>query len=307
MRAYTGLLKPSGRRCRTAEIMELSVVIVSYNVKSYLGQALRSVIDAAVNIKSEVIVVDNGSTDGSPEMVAESFPKVKLIRSSSNRGYASACNTGIDASTGEYILILNPDTIVSPDALNTTLHFMNDHPEAGAAGARMADGNGRFLPESKRAFPSPLTSFFRLSGLSYLFKSSPVINRYYLGHIPENKNCRADILTGAFMFIKRKALDKAGLFDTAFFMYGEDIDLSWRIIQSGYINYYLAEAQIIHFKGKSAGHNNPECIRHFYNAMIIFSKKYFSGALLPFIVVSVKTRMYIALLLAHTRRLLVKS
>jgi O-antigen biosynthesis protein len=280
---------------------ELSVVIVSYNVKNYLRQALDSVFIAIKDIDAEVIIVDNNSSDGSPEMVEELFHEVKLLRSPANYGYAAACNTGIELSSGSFILILNPDTIVKPYTFTVCLQFMNDHPDAGAIGARMTDGEGRFLPESKRAFPSPTTSFFRLTGLGLIFKKSQVLNRYYLGNFPDNKTCRADILTGAFMFLRRKALDEAGLFDTAFFMYGEDIDLSWRIVQEGFNNYYLSEADIIHFKGKSSGNYNPEGIRHFHEAMIIFSRKYFSKLLLPVIFITVKVKMYLSLSLAYIR------
>jgi GT2 family glycosyltransferase len=286
--------------------MDLSVIIVSFNVKSCLGQAIRSVITATKDIRSEIVVIDNHSSDGSPEMVETLFPEIKLIRSAINSGYAAACNCGIRVASGEFILILNPDTVVAPEALSVCLHFMRENPDAGAVGAHMSDGQGRFLPESKRGFPSPLTSFFRLTGLAFLFKKSGLINRYYLGNIPCDKNCRADILTGAFMFIRRDALEKAGLFDEAFFMYGEDIDLSWRIVQNGFNNYYLADARITHFKGMSAGNNNPYCIRHFYNAMIIFSKKYFSRFILPPVILAIKGRMYLALFLAYIRKQNVK-
>jgi O-antigen biosynthesis protein len=282
--------------------MDLSVIIVSFNVKNYLEQALHSVVAASAGIRSEVIVIDNCSSDGSAEMVEDLFPEIRLIRSETNSGYAAACNTGIEISSGEFILILNPDTIVSPSAFSLCLKFMHENPDAGAVGARMTDGCGNFLPESKRGFPSPLTAFFRLTGLAFVFKKSALLNRYYLGNLPDDKDCRSDILTGAYMFIRREAIEKAGLFDTAFFMYGEDIDLSWRIVSAGYNNYFLAGASITHFKGMSSGTNNPLCIKHFYDAMIIFSKKYFRRFLLPLIIPSIKARMYLALFLAHIRK-----
>jgi len=282
--------------------MDLSVIIVSFNVKSYLQQALHSVITATAGINSEIIVVDNCSSDRSPEMVETLFPQISLIRSGKNIGYAAACNMGIGVSSGEFVLILNPDTIVKPEALSISLKFMRDNPDAGAAGARMTDGRGRFLPESKRGFPSPLTALFRLTGLSFVFKKSALVNQYYIGNMPDDKNCRADILTGAYMFIRRQALEKAGLFDPAFFMYGEDIDLSHRIVCAGYHNYYLADVRITHFKGMSSGNNDPDCIRHFYEAMIIFSKKYFSRHLLSIIVPAIKAKMYSALFFAYFRK-----
>ena len=229
--------------------MELSVIIVSFNVSTYLRQALVSVIAAAEGTAREIIVVDNNSSDGSAEMVRDEFKDVRLIVSENNEGYPAACNKGIQASAGSYILILNPDTAVEPDAIKTALAFMRSHPDAGAAGARMVDGNGAFLPESKRGFHSPLTTLFRFIGMWKLFRRSAFFNAYYLGHLPENEICKADILTGAFMLIRRDALDRAGLFDTAFFMYGEDIDLCWRIRKACYCNYYLPDVRITHFKG----------------------------------------------------------
>ncbi|MRR20004.1 glycosyltransferase family 2 protein [bacterium] len=256
--------------------MELSVIIVSYNVRNYLRQALSSTITAAEGISHEITVVDNQSTDGSPEMVEREFPSVRLIVSGTNQGFSAACNKGISASSGNHLLILNPDTVVSREALARALAFMRSHPEAGAAGARMTDGNGRFLPESKRGFPSPFTSLFRFAGLGKLFPESALFNAYYLGDKPDDEICRADILTGAFMMIRREALDKAGLFDTSYFMYGEDIDLSWRIIKAGYFNYYLPDVHIIHYKGRSAMADRKSSIRHFYGAMKIFAVRHLS-------------------------------
>ena len=254
--------------------MELSVIIVSYNVCGYLRQALRSVTEAASGIRHEITVIDNHSVDGSAEMVHDEFTYVRLIVSETNEGFSSACNRGIKASTGKFILILNPDTVIAPDSLDKALTFMHSHPDAGAAGARMTDGNGRFLPESRRGFPSPLTSLFKFIGMGRLFPRSPLFNAYYLGHLPEDEICRADILTGAFMLIRREALDKAGLFDPAFFMYGEDIDMSWRIRKAGYFNYYLPEVQIVHYKGRSAATDRESSVSHFYGAMKIFAVKH---------------------------------
>jgi len=254
--------------------MELSVIIVSWNVRDYLRQALRSVIAAAEGISFDITVVDNNSSDGSPDMVEKEFSRVRLIVSKSNEGFSAACNKGIRASSGDYILILNPDTVVRPDALVRALAFMHSHPDAGAAGARMTDGNGRFLPESKRGFPSPLTSLFRFTGLGRLFPRSALFNAYYLGEMPDDEICRADILTGAFMMIRREALTKTGLFDTAYFMYGEDIDLSWRIRKAGYYNYYLSDVQITHYKGRSTLTDRVGSLRHFYGAMKIFAVRH---------------------------------
>jgi GT2 family glycosyltransferase len=254
--------------------MELSVIIASYNVCDYLREAIRSVIEASRGLETEIIIVDNDSSDGSASMVEREYPEVRLIVSGSNEGFSAACNRGITASSGEFILILNPDTILFPDALSKALLFMRSHPDAGAAGAHMTDGDGRFLPESKRGFPSPLTSFFKLSGIWKIFPRSALFNAYYLGHLPEDSTCRADILTGAFMLIRRTALEQSGLFDTRFFMYGEDIDLSWRIRLAGWHNYYLHDVRITHFKGKSASFCRESSVCHFYEAMYIFAEKH---------------------------------
>jgi len=254
--------------------MDLSVIIVSFNVREYLVQAVASVIEATASADCEIIVVDNCSSDGSPETIGLQFRNVRVIRNEKNFGFAAACNTGINASSGRFILILNPDTIVQPDAVTAALCFMKQHPEAGAAGARMVDANGTFLPESKRGFPSLRASLFRVTGMHRIFPRSSFFNAYYLGHRPDNLTCRADILTGAFMMIRREALEKAGLFDTSFFMYGEDIDLSWRLVKAGYTNYFVAESRITHFKGKSAEEDDISRIRNFYGAMIIFARKH---------------------------------
>jgi len=256
--------------------MELSVVIVSYNVSTLLRGALQSVIYACRGTEHEIIVVDNNSSDSSATIVRDEFPGVRLILSCTNEGFSAACNRGILASSGEYILILNPDTITEGEAIHRALNFMKSHPEAGASGARMTDGNGRFLPESKRGFPSPLTALFRFTGLGKIFPASAFFNAYYVGNKPETVTCRADILTGAFMLIRRKALEKAGPFDTSFFMYGEDIDLSWRIIKAGYLNYYLHDVRITHFKGRSSVQQREASMRHFWDAMVIFSVKHFN-------------------------------
>lgn len=254
--------------------MELSVIIISYNVCDYLRQALASVITATTGISREIIVVDNHSSDGSVAMTRDEFRDVRLIISESNEGYAAACNKGIRASAGDFVLILNPDTVVESDAIKAAMIFMRSHPDAGAAGARMVNGDGNFLPESKRGFPSPVTSFFRLTGIGKLFPRSAFFNAYYLGHLSEYETCRADILTGAFMLIRREALDKAGLFDTAFFMYGEDIDLCWRIRKAGFYNYYLPGVGITHFKGRSSMIDKEASLKHFYDAMKIFACKH---------------------------------
>lgn len=210
-------------------------------------------------------------------MVRERFPEVKLIVNTDNPGFAIANNQAIRQSSGEYILILNPDTLVEEDTFRQCLAFMDAHPEAGAMGVRLIDGSGKFLPESKRGFPSPWVAFCKTFGLSSLFPRSPVFNKYYLGHLDEHEIHEVDVLAGCFMFMRRTALDKAGLLDEAFFMYGEDIDLSYRITKAGFKNYYYPGTSIIHYKGESTKKGSLNYVKTFYQAMIIFAQKHFSG------------------------------
>lgn len=257
--------------------MRLSVIIVNYNVKHFLEQALLSVRKAMQGIAGEVWVVDNRSVDGSVRMLREKFPEVRLIANAENVGFAKANNQAIRESRGEYVLLLNPDTVVEEDTFAKCLTFMDAHPEAGAMGVKLIDGGGAYLPESKRGFPTPWVAFCKTFGLSALFPRSRVFNRYYLGHLDPGQTAEVDVLAGCFMWIRREALDKAGLLDEAFFMYGEDIDLSYRIARAGYRNYYYPEARIIHYKGESTKRGSLNYVRTFYQAMIIFARKHFSG------------------------------
>ena len=257
--------------------MRLSVIIVNYNVRHFLEQALRSVRKAMLGIDGEVWVVDNNSVDDSVRMVQEIFPEVKLIANQHNPGFSIANNQAIRESTGEYVLLLNPDTLVEEDTFSKCLDFMDAHPAAGALGVKLIDGSGKFLPESKRGFPTPWVAFCKTVGLSSFFPKSKWFNQYYLGFLGENETNEIDVLVGAFMFMRRTALDKAGLLDEAFFMYGEDIDLSYRITQAGFKNYYFPETKIIHYKGESTKKGSLNYVRTFYQAMIIFARKHFEG------------------------------
>jgi GT2 family glycosyltransferase len=256
--------------------MKLSVIIVNYNVRYFLEQCLYSVFKAAQNIKLEVFVVDNNSVDRSVEMVREKFPQVKLIVNKENTGFSRANNQAIRQSTGEYVLLLNPDTVVEEDTFVKILDFMDNHPDAGGLGVKMLDGKGNFLPESKRGLPTPEVAFYKIVGLSALFPNSQRFARYHLGYLDKDKIHQVEILSGAFMLLRRKVLDKIGLLDEGFFMYGEDIDLSYRIIKAGYKNYYFPETRIIHYKGESTKKSSINYVFVFYNAMIIFAKKHFS-------------------------------
>ncbi|MBU1012889.1 MAG: glycosyltransferase family 2 protein [Bacteroidetes bacterium] len=256
--------------------MKLSIVIVNYNVKHFFRQCLNSVILAAKTLSYEIICIDNHSVDGSSEMISKDFPQIKLIKNDINLGFGKACNQGIKIAQGEYILILNPDTVLENDSLTKPIIFMDAHPEAGSLGVKMLDGNGKFLPESKRGLPTPAAAFYKMSGLSKLFFPSRIFGKYYLDQLNKDEIQSVHVLTGAYMLIRKSVLEKTGYFDEQFFMYGEDVDLSHRIIQAGYKNYYFPETRIIHYKGESTKKESIEYVYSFYRAMLIFSKKHFS-------------------------------
>ena len=257
--------------------MKLAVIIVNYNVRHFLEQALLSVRKASAGLAVETWVVDNNSVDDSVAMVQEKFPEIKLIVNRDNIGFSKANNQAIRASTAEYVLLLNPDTVVQQDTFHKTLSFMDLHSDSGGLGVRTIDGSGTFLPESKRGFPSPWVAFCKSFGLSHLFPKSPIFNGYYLGHLSETGTYPIDVLVGSFMLMRRSVLDKVGLLDEDFFMYGEDIDLSYRIVKGGFKNYYFGDTTIIHYKGESTKKGSLNYVRVFYGAMIIFAKKHFKG------------------------------
>lgn len=268
--------------------MQLSVIIVNYNVKYFLEQCLCSVARAIaagqqqpVNrppLTVEVIVVDNQSTDGSIDYLQPQFPFVRFMSNSENIGFARANNQAIQQCSGQYILFLNPDTIIPEDCFIQCIGFMESHANAGALGIRMIDGSGQYLKESKRGFPSPWVSFCKMAGLTTFFPSSKWFAGYYLGHLPEKENHVVDVLAGAFMLVGRVAIEKTGGFDERFFMYAEDIDLSYRIQQAGFLNYYFAGATIIHFKGEST-RKDARYVQLFYKAMIQFVQKHYQGTI----------------------------
>ena len=265
--------------------MQLSVIIVNYNVKYFLEQCLCSVQKALAGMTGEIIVVDNNSSDNSIEYLSPRFPEVQFVANKENTGFARGCNRGWQAAQGKYILFLNPDTIIPEDSLQLCLAFMESHPDAGAIGVKMLDGSGKFLKESKRAFPSPMTSLYKLFGLAKIFPRSKTFSKYHFGHLDENENNKVDVLAGAFMMISKKLLEKTGGFDEAFFMYGEDVDLSYRIqkeacpgTEGNYKNYYFAGTRIIHFKGESTRKGSMNYVRMFYTAMSIFVRKHYGGS-----------------------------
>ncbi len=254
--------------------MKLSVIIVNYNVELYLKQCLLSVFKSR-NIDFEVFVVDNNSADLSCEMVKKEFPQVKLIANKDNPGFAKANNQALAMAQGEYMLLLNPDTVVAEDTFENTCRFMDEHPDAGALGVKMLDGYGGFLPESKRGFPSPFVAFCKIFGLSSLFPKSRLFGKYHLRYLNENECHVIDILAGAFMLMRSSTLWKMGFLDETFFMYGEDIDMSYRVTLAGYKNYYLPE-RIIHYKGESTQKDTLKYVKIFYESMLIFFKKHYA-------------------------------
>ncbi|SFD01821.1 Glycosyltransferase, GT2 family [Flexibacter flexilis DSM 6793] len=242
-----------------------------------MEQALLSVRKASQNIDTEVWVVDNNSVDGSVQMVREKFPEVKVIANTQNTGFSKANNQAIKLSDAKYILLLNPDTVVEENTFTSCCQFMDAHPEAGGLGVKMVDGKGVFLPESKRGLPTPWVSFYKIFGLAALFPRSKRFGKYHLTYLDKDQTHEVEVLSGAFMLMRKETLDKVGLLDEDYFMYGEDIDLSYRILLGGYKNYYFAGTRIIHYKGESTKKASVNYVFIFYNAMLIFAKKHFSG------------------------------
>jgi len=257
--------------------MQLSIIIVNYNVKHFLMQCLQSVKKAIAGMDAEVFVVDNNSPDDSVEMVKEKFPWVNLIANIENRGFSCANNQAIKRAKGEFVLLLNPDTLIEEDTFTKCIDFMKQTPDAGALGVKMINGNGEFLPESKRALPIPSVAFYKIFGLAKLFPRSKKFGSYHLTCLDNDKTQAVEVLSGAFMLIRKKVLDEIGLLDETFFMYGEDIDLSYRITQAGYKNYYLPEPKIVHYKGESTKKGTIKYVIVFYKAMQIFAKKHFTN------------------------------
>ncbi|HAP02235.1 MAG TPA: glycosyl transferase family 2, partial [Bacteroidetes bacterium] len=282
--------------------MKLSVVVVNYNVKSFLEQALLSVRKASRNLAVEIFVVDNHSVDGSVEMLKQKFPEIILIENKENVGFSRANNQAIKISKGEYVLLLNPDTVVEEDTFEKCIRFMDEHADAGALGVKMLDGSGKFLPESKRGFPTPAVAFYKAFGLTKLFPRSKTFAKYYLGNLSPDETNEAEVLAGAFMLLRKKALDQCGLLDENFFMYGEDIDLSYRVIKSGWKNYYFADTRIIHYKGESTKRGSLNYVRMFYMAMIVFARKHFSQQRASGLIFMLNAAIYLRASLALIRR-----
>ena len=261
--------------------MKLSVVIVSYNVRELLTACIDSVVKAAEGIDTEVFVVDNNSADDTVEVIARDYPWVHLINNKENLGFSKANNIAIRQSEGEYVLLLNPDTVVAEGTLSGAVEFMDQYPEAGGVGVRMHNADGTLAPESRRAVPTPLVAARKMLGFT---------KRYYMSYLPWDKPGKIEVISGAFMMLRRKAIDEVGLLDEDFFMYGEDIDLSYRLLKGGWQNWYLP-LDIIHYKGQSTQKSDFRYVHVFYQAMLIFFRKHYSH-LSFFFTMPVKVAIY---------------
>lgn len=270
--------------------MKLSVIIVNYNVKFYLEQCIMSLRRALSGIDAEVFVVDNHSRDGSVEYLSGRFPDVNFISSNHNLGFARANNVAIRQCRGEYVLLLNPDTIVGEDTLRNVLDFMEAHPAAGGTGVRMIKADGHDAMESRRGLPTPMTSFYKMCGLCARYPRSRRFGRYYMSYLSWDKPVRIEVISGAFCMLRKAAIDNVGLLDEEFFMYGEDIDLSFRLLKAGYENWYYP-SRILHYKGESTLKSSFRYVHVFYGAMLIFFRKHY-GHVSVFLGVPVKFAIY---------------
>ncbi|HOX86831.1 MAG TPA: glycosyltransferase [bacterium] len=261
----------------------ISVIIVSYNVRAFLDQALTSILRALKGIDHEIFVVDNASTDGSPEWIAEKYPLVQLIRNRHNMGFARANNQALEKSQGRFVCLINPDTIIQEDTFSVLLDFVATHPDAGAVGCKILNPDGTLQLACRRSFPTPWVAFSKIVGLAKLFPKSRLFGRYNLTYLDPDQAAPVDALSGSFMLVRRETIDKVGCLDESFFMYGEDLDWCYRIQQAGWQNYYCPQTQIIHFKGESSKKSPFAQRRLFYEAMQLFVVKHFSRgqALIP--------------------------
>ena len=261
--------------------MKLSVVIVSYNVRELLIACIDSVVKAAEGIDTEVFVVDNKSVDDTIEVISRDYPWVHLINNKENLGFSKANNIAIRQAEGEYVLLLNPDTVVAEGTLRGAIEFMDQHPEAGGAGVRMHNADGALAPESRRAVPTPMVAARKMLGFT---------KRYYMSYLSWDEPGQIEVISGAFMLLRRKAIDQVGMLDEDFFMYGEDIDLSYRLLKGGWQNWYLP-LDIIHYKGQSTQKSDFRYVHVFYQAMLIFFRKHYSH-LSFFFTLPVKVAIY---------------
>lgn len=257
--------------------MKLSVIIVNYNVVHFLELCLHSVLRATKDLETEIIVVDNQSMDGSIAMLEQKFPEVTLLANQENLGFSKANNQAVRVATGDYILFLNPDTVMPEDFFQKILPYMDSHPEAGAIGPRLIDGRGVFAPDSKKSFPTLSVALFKTMGLGRLFPKSSYFNKYYAVHVPAERTAEVEVLSGCCMLVRRSVLAMAGNgFDEDYFMYCEDVDLCYRIREAGFKNIYFPETSLIHYKGESTRKASLSYVRIFNEALVTFVKKHYS-------------------------------
>ncbi len=251
---------------------KVSIIIVNYNVKYFLENCLLSVLKSVKHVRAEIIVADNHSTDGSSDYFKDRFPQVHFIYLPQNVGFAKANNKALQSATGEYILFLNPDTIIAEDTIDCCIQYMEQDRKAGAIGVQMIDGSGHFLPESKRGLPDTKNSFGKITGLGNIIPN--LFGGYYASHLKKDETGPVDVLAGAFFFTRKIILNEIGSFDEQFFMFGEDVDLSYRIQKAGYKNMYLGSTSIIHFKGESSQKKSAAYRKYFFGAMHLFVNKH---------------------------------
>ena len=276
--------------------MKLSVVIVNYNVRHYITQCLYSVRRAIEGMDADVYVVDNHSQDDSVEYIRRHFPDVHLIESNHNLGFAKANNIAIRRSTAEYVLMLNPDTIVGENTFRDAVRFMDEHPQSGAIGVRMLKCDGGDAMESRRGRPTPMTAFYKMCGLCAKFPMSHRFGKYYMSYLPWDTPQKIEVISGAFCMMRKKALDITGLVDEDFFMYGEDIDLSCRILDAGFENWYVP-TKILHYKGESTKKSSFRYVHVFYEAMLIYFRKHY-GHISFFISIPIKLAIFVKAFIA---------
>lgn len=258
--------------------MQLSVVILNYNVRYFLEICLLSVQEAIASIDAEIIVVDNNSSDDSVLMIQEKFPNVKLIQNKENFGFPKGNNIGVRQAKGKFVCILNPDTVVAEDTFVKILAFAERQNNIGIIGCKLIDGTGKFLPESKRGIPTPWVAFTKVLGLYKIFPKIKLFTQYYAQHLNENETGKVDILVGAFMFLERKLYEDLNGFDEDCFMYADDIDLSYRALQKHKTNFYFHETTVLHYKGESTI-KDGKYMRHFQEGMNFFYRKHFRKSL----------------------------
>lgn len=259
-------------------MIDLSIIIVNYNVKEFLLNLLESINHATKDLNLEIIVIDNNSLDGSTQAVSKKYPNVIVIENKENVGFGSANNQGLEIAKGKYLLLINPDTIVKENTLILTIKFLEENPQAGLVGCKVLNPDGSLQLPCRRSFPGPWVSFTKVMGLSKLFPRSKLFAKYNLTYLDENESYEVDAVSGSFMMLSREAYEKVGGFDTDFFMYGEDLDICYRIQKAGFKVYYFSETEIIHYKGESTKRSKIDETKIFYNAMHLFVRKHFSSS-----------------------------